>query len=141
MADAGFDVSALKVGDALPTIVHGPLRRGDFALFAGASHDHMFLHIDSDFAKEAGMDDVFAQGMFSMAFLAQVFTSVMPQQRLKTWNARFLAITPLYATVTCKGEVTDVFEEAGERFAKVKISAEIDKGVQTIAGDAVIQLS
>jgi acyl dehydratase len=141
MAEAGIDLSALKVGDSLPTVTHEPLRRGDFALFAGGSHDHMFLHIDSDFAKAAGMEDVFAQGMFSMAFLAQVFTDVMPQSRLKTWNVRFLAITPLFATVTCKGEVTEVFEEASERYARVKVSAEVDKGVQTIAGDAVILIS
>src|SRR3954452_5506914 len=117
MAEAAVDLSALKVGDRLPTVTHGPLRRGDFALFAGGSHDHMLLHIDSDFAKAAGMDDVFAQGMFSMAFLAQMFTDVMPQSRLKRWDARFLAITPLFATVTCTGEVIELFEEAGERCA------------------------
>jgi acyl dehydratase len=141
MADAGIDLTALKVGDRLPTVTHGPLRRGDLALFAGGSHDHMFLHIDSDFAKAAGMEDVFAQGMLSMAFLAQVFTDVMPQSHLKTWSVRFLAITPLFATVTCKGEVTEVFEEASQRYARIKVSAEVDKGVRTIVGDAVVLIS
>lgn len=141
MAEAEIDLRTLNIGDRLPTVIHGPLQRGDFALFAGGSHDHMLLHIDSDYAKAAGMDDVFAQGMFSMAFLAQMFTNVLPQSRLKTWSARFLAITPLYATVTCTGEVIDVFEEAGENYARLKISAEIDNGIHTIAGDAVICIS
>src|SRR5215203_5461819 len=110
MVERMIELMLLKVGDTLPSVTHGPLRRGDFALFAGGSHDHMLLHIDSDFAKAAGMGDVFAQGMFSMAFMAQLFTDAMPQDRLKSWNVRFLAITPLFATVTCTAEVTEIFE-------------------------------
>jgi acyl dehydratase len=141
MAETAFDLESLKIGDTLPPVTHGPLRRGDFAMFAGGSHDHMFLHIDSDFAKAAGMGDVFAQGMFSMAFMAQLFTDVMPQDRLKSWDTRFLAITPLYATVTCTGEVTEIFEDDADRYARIKIGATIDNGVQTIAGEAIIRVS
>src|SRR3546814_10853208 len=44
----------VAVGDTLPELVRGPIDRATLALFAGASHDHVRLHIDSDFAHTAG---------------------------------------------------------------------------------------
>ena len=109
----------LAIGDRLPEHVRGPITRTTLALFAGASNDHVPLHIDSDFAKAAGMDDVFAHGMLSMAYLAQMLTSWAPQDRLRDWSARFTAITPLHATVHCRGEVTEIFELNGVRQARI----------------------
>jgi acyl dehydratase len=131
----------VAVGDRLPDHVRGPITRGTLALFAGASHDHVLLHIDSDFAKAAGMDDVFAHGMLCMAYLAQMLTRWAPQERLRRWNVRFTAITPLHATVTCRGEVVEIFEEAGETLARLKIGTWIDGDVQTIDGVAVVALA
>lgn len=130
----------VAVGDRLPEHVQGPINRTTLALFAGASNDHVPLHIDSDYAKSAGMDDVFGHGMLSMAYLAQSLTRWAPQERLRNWSARFTAITPLYATVHCRGEVTEIFKEAGERLARLKIGAWTDAGLQTLDGEAVIAL-
>jgi acyl dehydratase len=128
-------------GDTLPELVRGPIDRATLALFAGASHDHVPLHIDSDFAQAAGMDDVFAHGMLSMAWLAQMLTHWAPQERLRRWTVRFTAITPLHATVTCRGEITEIFEEAGERLARVRIGSWTDTNVQTLDGEAVVALA
>lgn len=130
-----------EVGDTLPELVRGPIDRATLALFAGASHDHVPLHIDSDFAKAAGMDDVFAHGMLSMAYLAQMLTHWAPQERLRRWNVRFTAITPLHATVTCRGEITEIFEEAGERLARIRIGSWTGKNMQTLDGEAVVALA
>ena len=73
-------------GEQLPELAHEPITRATLALFAGASHDHVPLHIDSDFAKAAGMDDVFAHGMLSMAYLAQALRRWAPADRLRTWE-------------------------------------------------------
>jgi acyl dehydratase len=132
---------AVRVGDRLPEHVQGPISRTTLALFAGASHDHVRLHIDSDYAREAGMDDVFAHGLLSMAYLAQALTRWTPQARLRRWSARFTAITPLYATVHCRGEVMEILEEGGERLARVKIGAWTDKDLQTLDGEAVVALA
>ncbi|MBA2933526.1 dehydratase [Sphingomonas sp. CGMCC 1.13654] len=131
----------VAVGDRLPDHVLPPISRTTLALFAGASHDHVPLHIDSDFARAAGMEDVFAHGMLSMAYLAQMLTRWAPQERLRRWSARFTAITPLHAAVTCRGEVVEIFEEAGEWRARVKIGSWTDKDVQTLDGEAVVALA
>lgn len=128
-------------GQQLPELVRGPISRATLALFAGASHDHVLLHIDSDYVKSAGMDDVFAHGMLSMAYLAQALRSWAPQDRIRRWSTRFTAITPLYATVHCRGEVAEIFVEGGERLARLKIGAWTDSGLQTLDGEAVVALS
>lgn len=128
-------------GAALPELVRGPITRGTLALYAGASNDHVMLHIDSDFAKAAGMGDVFAHGMLSMAYLAQFITQVAPAEDVRTWNVRFLAITPVHATVRCSGEVLEVYETEGCKLARLRICTTIDAGVTTLEGDAVIALN
>ncbi len=128
----------LTPGAALPELVRGPITRGTLALYAGASNDHVLLHIDSDFAKAAGMGDVFAHGMLSMAYLAQFLTAIAPQERVRSWGVRFLAITPVGATVRCSGEVREIFEAEGERRARLAIRTTIDGDVRTLEGEAVI---
>jgi acyl dehydratase len=142
MVDAAAiaDPSSWTVGQVLPELVRGPVTRGTLALFAGASHDHVLLHIDSDFAKAAGMDDVFGHGMLSMAYLAQALKSWAPADRLRTWNVRFTAITPLNAIVRCHGEVAEIFEEDGDCLARLAVGAVTDAGTQTLLGSAIIRI-
>ena len=84
--------STAKVGDELPPATFGPVTRGMLALYAGASGDHNPIHIDSDFAKQAGLPDVFAQGMLSFGGLAQVVTKWAGIGRLRSFGARNVAI-------------------------------------------------
>lgn len=127
-----------KAGDALAEVICGPITRGDLALFAGASGDHVLLHIDSDYAKAAGFDDVFAHGMLSMAYLAQVLTRSFPPEAIREWSARFLAITPLHATVRCTGKIAEI-DDTGT-LARVILSASAD-GTPTLEGSAQVTLS
>ena len=127
-------------GQRLPELTRGPITRGTLALFAGASHDHVLLHIDSDYARKAGMDDVFGHGMLSMAYLAQALRSWAPAEQIRTWNVRFTAITPLNAVVHCRGEVAQIFEQDGKRRARLSIGAWTDQGVQTLSGEAIVAI-
>ena len=129
---------SVAVGDELPTHVCVPITRATLALFGGASGDHNPIHIDSDFAKKSGMPDVFAHGMLSMAYLAQLLTNWVPQDQLREYGVRFTSITPVLATVTCKGHVVEKFEADGEKRLKLEITAEVDDGSKTLVGDAVI---
>lgn len=136
-----LDLSSVAVGTLLPAHTQGPISRTTLALFAGASNDHVRLHIDSDYAKDAGMDDVFAHGMLSMAYVAQLLSHWVPADRLRQWSVRFTAITPLHATVHCSGEVTAITETAGERIARVKLMAITGEGVKTLDGEAFVKLN
>ena len=48
----------LEVGAALPTLTVDPITRQTLAVYCGASGDHNPIHVDSDFAKASGLDDV-----------------------------------------------------------------------------------
>ena len=140
MTERPLTTGAAVVGDRLPEHVCGPIDRATLALFAGASNDYVPLHIDSDFAKSAGMNDVFAHGMLCMAYLAQALTTWAPSDALKSFGVRFTAITPLHAVVRCRGEIIEIFRDGEDRCARLKIGTWTDKDVQTLAGEAVVSL-
>lgn len=128
------------VGDSLPALGLPPVNRTTLALFAGASGDHNPIHIDIDFARKAGMPDVFAHGMLSMAWLGRLLTNWMPQARLRRFNARFLGITHLGNQITCTGEVVEIVEIGGEKLARVEIRTTNQFGETKIMGDALVVL-
>ena len=127
-----------QVGDTLPPVTFGPITRTKLALYAGASGDHNPIHIDTDFAARAGLDDVFAHGMLSMAQLGRVATDWAGIDRLRGLSSRFTAITPVGATVTCEGRIAERLEKEGEPLLRVALTATIDDGTQTLRGEALI---
>lgn len=127
-----------QVGDTLPPVTFGPITRTTLALYAGASGDHNPIHIDTDFATKAGLDDVFAHGMLSMAQLGRVATDWAGIDRLRGLSSRFTAITPVGATVTCEGRIAERLEKEGEPLLRVVLTATIDDGTQTLRGEALI---
>lgn len=128
----------ITVGHELPTHECGPISRWVLAMFAGGSGDHMPVHIDIDAAKKFGMEDVFAHGMLSMAYLAQLLLKFTKQENIRKYAVRFTSITPVNARVGCSGKVLEKFEAEGERRIRVAIQTKIDDGTVTLEGEAVI---
>ncbi len=133
------DLSKAKVGDTLPEITFGPYTRRLLALYGGASGDHNAVHIDTDFARAAGLDDVFAQGMLSMAPYARVVTDWAGLERLESLETRFMAITPVGATGRFTGKVVESFEVDGVAKLRIALAAFIDGNIQTLGGEAVVR--
>jgi acyl dehydratase len=130
----------IEVGTELPALKIGPISRTTLTLFAGASGDHNPMHIDIDVAKSAGLDDVFAHGMLSMAYLGRVLTDWVPQQRIRSYRVRFAAITPVLGQPTATGKVVAIDEVDGERRATVELAVTLADGTITLAGNAVVAL-
>lgn len=130
----------VKIGDTLPPLTLEPVNRTTLALFAGASGDHNRVHIDTDYARKAGMPDVFAHGMLSMAYLGRLLTRWVDQRQLREFGVRFVGITHLGHQVTCMGRVVDKFEAEGERRVKLEIQTANQYGEPRVVGEAVIAL-
>ena len=133
-------MSDISVGTEIPALELPPITRTTLALYAGASGDHNPVHIDIDFAKKAGMPDVFAQGMLSMAYLGRMLTSWRPQVKLRKFANRFATITQLHDAITCTGKVVELIEQDGETLARCEIVAAKANGEQTLIGEALVAL-
>lgn len=125
---------ALVVGTELTPLKIHPISRTTLALFAGASGDHNPMHIDIDVAKSAGLEDVFAPGMLSMAYLGRLLTDNFGQDRIRSYRVRFAAITPVHGKPTCTGKVVSI--EDGR--ATIELAVTIEDGTVTLTGDAVV---
>ena len=130
----------LCVGTEIPSLTLPAISRTTLALFGGASGDHNPIHIDSDFAKDAGLEDVFAHGMLSMAYLGRLLTNWQPQAKLRKFSNRFIAITHLEDVITCRGKIIEVFEFKNEQCVKLAIIAEKADRTKTLVGEAIIAL-
>jgi acyl dehydratase len=131
---------AAQVGTELPPLRFGAVSRTTLALFAGASGDHNPIHIDIDVAKSAGLPDVFAHGMLSMAYLGRLLTAWVRPEAIRSYGVRFAAITPVNAEPTARGRIVSVETVDGEQRATLELSVTLADGTVTLAGDAVVAL-
>jgi acyl dehydratase len=132
--------SVLSVGDRIVHKKFPPITRHRLALYCGASGDHNPIHVDIDFAKQAGFPDVFAHGMLVMGYLGQALTDAVSPSRIRSFSTRFAAITQLGAQLTCEGTVTELIEQGGEKRAKLALTTKDQTGEVKLAGEAIIAL-
>ena len=131
---------SFEVGSVLPKLVVEPLSRATLALYAGASGDHVPLHIDVDAARRAGMPDVFGHGMLSAAWLGRLLTNWVEQDRIRSIDLRFVGIFHLHNQAHCSGRVVEHIELDGERAVRVEIKVDNQYGEAKVLGDAVIAI-
>jgi len=136
MAELRYD--DIVVGAELPSLQTEPISRLTLALYCGASGDHNPIHVDTDFAHAAGMDDVFAHGMLGMAYLARVVTAWVPQRAIRALSTRFVAITHVGDRITCSGSVV---EKLADRQVRLALTAQDQSGAVKLAGEAIVELS
>lgn len=133
-------IENVQPGSTLPELSFAPISRSLLALYAGASGDHDPVHIDIDFARAAGLPDVFAHGMLPFGLLARMVTQWCGVERLREIGTRFVAITQVHDSITCRGTVIECFEREGESLARIEVTATTQDGRQTLSGEAIIAL-
>jgi len=136
MAELNYD--DIQVGTELPPLQAEPISRLTLALYCGASGDHNPIHVDTDFARAAGRDDVFAHGMLGMAYLARLVTGWAPQRAIRSLSTRFVAITQVGDRITCSGTVV---EKLADRRVRIALTAQDHSGIVKLAGEAIVELA
>jgi acyl dehydratase len=136
MAEPRYDT--VQVGDTLPAFEAEPISRLTLALYCGASGDHNPIHVDLDFARSAGQEDVFAHGMLGMAYLGRVLTAWVPQRAIRSFGTRFVAITHVGDRITCRGIVA---EKLDGRRVRIELTASDQSGIVKLSGEAVVELT
>ena len=132
---------SIDVGTELPAVKVQALSRAMLALYAGGSGDHVELHIDTDYARKAGMPDVFGHGMLTAAWMGRVLTNWVKQEAIRKLDLRFVAITHLYNQVTCTARVVEKLEQDGEQRARIEVVAANQYGEKKVVGEALVALA
>jgi acyl dehydratase len=126
----------MKEGDHLPQMRFPPISRLQLALYCGGSGDHNPIHVDTDFARGAGMRDVFSPGMLSMALMGRLITSLAPQSRVTAFSARFVGIVWVGDEITATARVAAV--DPDTRSVRLDLSCLNQSGQITLTGRATL---
>ena len=135
-----LDATTVKVGDALPELLKGPITRDDLKRYGPAAGDPNPIHLDDEFAKSAGHPSVFAHGMLSMGYLGEFLVNAAGVGNVRKFRARFAKLTWPGDVITCKGTVTAVRDDDGIRLVDCDIWTETQTGERKIVGSATLAL-
>ena len=136
-----LDATTVRVGDELPPLVKGPITRDDLKRYGPAAGDPNPIHLDDEFAKQAGYPGVFAHGMLSMGYLGQFLVQAGGgPAAVRKFRARFAKLTWPGDTVTCRGTVTAVRDEGAARLVECDVWTETQSGERKLTGTAVLAL-
>jgi acyl dehydratase len=126
----------MKEGDDLPQMPFPPISRLQLALYCGGSGDHNPIHVDTDFARLAGIRDVFSPGMLSMALMGRLITSLVPQSRVTAFSARFIDIVWVGDEITATGRVAAMNPDT--RSVRLDLRCLNQNGRITVTGQAAL---
>ncbi len=135
-----LDAKTVAVGQELPPLQKGPITRDDLKAYAAASGDPNPIHIDEEFAKNAGYAGVFAHGMLSMGYLGQFLVQAASLAGVRRFRTRFAKLTWPGDVITCRGAVTAIRDEGSVRLVECDIWTENQDGEKKLTGSAVLAL-
>ncbi len=133
-------VEDVQIGDEVTPLVKGPIQQIQLTRYAGASGDFNPIHQDPEFARNAGMGDVFAHGMLSMGFLGQALTDWAGAGSVRKFGVRFAALVRLKDTVTCTGRVLSKSSKDDTHLVELEVWAQNQRGENVITGKATVAL-
>ncbi len=131
----GFDYS--RLGSIVAEVTYGPLGRDDLRCYAEASGDMNPLHLDPEFARAAGFDDVIVHGMLGMALLGRMVSEAFPDHRMTRFSARFRSIIPVGREIRCLARL----KRLGDIGAELELLGLSDEGETYLQGIAIVAQS
>lgn len=132
--------ASLEPGDTIQTVAVGPLKRSHFVRYAGASGDFNPIHYDEPYARAAGNQSVFGQGMFTAGVAAHAVADWFGLERVRTFSVRFRSRVWPGDTIRASAVVTDSEPVSeGERVdADIRVVRDDDETVLTGRAGAIL---
>jgi len=141
MMTQNSSTSSDATGEILASLTKPPITRHTLALYCGASYDHNPMHVDLDFARANGVDDVFAHGMLSMAYLGELLCRIAGPEDVRSFSVRFSAIVPVGAEITCTAHHAGLVERQGETLTALDLLAVDGNGETKLKGSALVAIN
>jgi acyl dehydratase len=127
----------VAVGDQLgPVTVH--VDRARLVQYAGASLDRNRIHWDERFAKEVGLPDVIAHGMFTMGAAVNLVSEwVGDAGRIVEYGVRFTNMVVVPYDGGADIEVSGVVKAVDPESGRVTVELTVTSGGQKVLGRAL----
>ncbi|MCW2502191.1 MAG: dehydratase [Actinomycetia bacterium] len=126
----------VEVGTELPAKTF-PVTRATLVRYAGASGDFNPIHWNEKFAREVGLPDVIAHGMFTMAAAIQVVTDWLGDPgAVVEYGVRFTK--PVVVPNDDKGALIEVTAKVGAKLDDNRVRVDL---LATSAGQKVLGVS
>ena len=109
------------MGYEIPAKNIGFFNQNDLVKYAKASGDFNPIHLDKEFAKTMGLDNIIAHGMLIMAHLAKSIANSNSVSFLKHFSVQFCSITRLEEKLICKGEVSKIEKNNQKKIITLKL--------------------
>jgi acyl dehydratase len=135
-----LDARTVQVGHELPALDKGAITKDMLKEYGPAAGDPNPMHVDDEFARNAGYAGVFAHGMLSMGYLGEFLVNAAGVGHVRKFRARFAKLTWPGDVITCKGTVTAVHDEGGARVVDCDIWTETQTGERKVVGNATLAL-
>ncbi len=130
----------VQIGMEIPPLIVKTSSRMS-AKWAAASGDFDPIHYDRDYAVGQKLPDAIVNGRLKIALLSQLLTNwVGPHGFLKYLRASHRGMDIVNDPLTCKGVVTNKFNENGQLMVECKVWVENRKGEITTPGSATVIL-
>ena len=132
--------ASVAPGQELPPLVKGPISRDDLRAYAAASGDPNPIHLDDEFARNAGYPGVFAHGMLSMGMTGRILTDWVGDGRLTRYGVRFVKQVWPGDALTATATVDALREEDGGWLADFSVVTVNQDGDIVVSGTATARL-
>ena len=109
------------MGYQIPSKNIGPFNQNDLLKYAKASGDFNPIHLDKEFAKTMGFDNVIAHGMLIMAHLGKNIANSNNVSFLKHFSVQFCSVTSLKEELIIKGEVLKIEKNNHKKIITLKL--------------------
>lgn len=130
-------LQAAKPGEVVAAFEPPPSTPEDLIRYAKASGDMNPLHLDIEFARKAGFEQLVVHGMLSMAHLGRLLTESFPSASITRFQARFSAVVLVGQRVRYQA----VLDERIGDLCRLSLQAITGADVLALQGLAEIDLS
>ena len=127
----GYEISETNIG---------PFDQNDLLKYAKASGDFNPIHLDKEFAKIIGLDNVIVHGMLIMAHLGKSVANSNSVSFLKNFSVQFCSITKLEERLICKGEVSKIEKNNQKKNITLKLKVLNLSGEVKILGKTIFSI-
>ena len=128
------------MGYEIPATNIGPFNQNDLVKYAKASGDFNPIHLDKEFAKTMGLDNVIVHGMLIMAHLGNSIANSNSVSLLKHFSVQFCSITRLGEELICTGEVSKIEKNNQKKIITLKLKVLNLDGEVKILGKTIFSI-